>query len=101
MSRVPAGPPASHHGDINLRVTAVSEGAAGNFTVSGITTSDTLVAVVGVKLVLSEGTPNTIAFSAVNITSEFTITAVDTINNDGGTSLADTIVFVFWLDADL
>jgi hypothetical protein len=90
----------SHFTGLNLNLTTCNEGTAGNFSVPFISTDDVLLFVGGVKLVLSEGTPNTIAFTAVNITSEFTITAANTINNTGGTSLVDTAVFVLWLDMD-
>ncbi len=90
----------SHFSGLNLKVTALSEGIAGNFTVSGITSDDLIVAVVGVRLTLTEGTPNTVACAAVNVTPEFSITAANTINNSGGTSLADTVAFCIWLDKD-
>ena len=90
----------THFTGLNLKCTAIPEGAAGNHTVTGISTDDTLLAVVGWKPTLSEGTPNTIAVAAVNLTSEFTITAADTINNTGGTALTDTFALVVWLDLD-
>ena len=90
----------THLSGLNLKITAIPEGAAGNHTVTGITTDDSIIAVIGHKITLSEGTPNTQAVAAVNLTSEFTITAAETINNGGGTSLADTIAFVIWLDVD-
>ncbi len=67
---------------------------------TGISTDDTLIAVIGHKIALGEATPNTITVTAVNLTSEFTITAANTINNTGGTSLADSMVFAIWLDKD-
>ncbi len=91
----------THFSGINLKVTAIPEGAAGNHTVTGITTDDTILAVIGHKIALGEGTPNTITITAVNLTSEFTITAADTVNNTGGTSLADSLVLVIWYDKDL
>ncbi len=90
----------THFSGLNLKMTAITEGAAGNHTVAGIATEDTLLAVVGCKLTLSEATPNTIAFSAANLTSEFTITAANTINNTGGTNLTDSAFFCLWLDKD-
>lgn len=90
----------SHFSGLNIKVTAIPEGAAGNHTVTGITTNDVLLAVIGHKLALGEAAPNTITVTAVNLTSEFTITAADTINNGGGTSLADTMAFAIWLDVD-
>jgi hypothetical protein len=90
----------THLSGFNLKVTAIPEGAAGNHTVTGITTDDVLLAVIGHKITLSEGTPNTQAVAAVNLTSEFTITATNTINNSAGTALTDTFCLVFWLDKD-
>ncbi len=90
----------THLSGLNIKVTAIPEGAAGAHTVTGITTDDVLLAVVGHKITLSEGTPNTQAVAAVNLTSEFTISAANTIDNTGGTSLADTSAFVIWLDVD-
>ncbi len=90
----------THVSGFNLKITAIPEGSAGSHTVTGISTDDTLLAVIGHKIALSEGSPNTISVTAVNLTSEFTISAANTINNTGGTSLADTMVLVFWLDKD-
>lgn len=52
-------------------------GAAGNLTVTGITTAQTLAAVVGIKD--ADQTNH-------DFTAEFTITATNTINNTGGTA---------------
>ncbi len=90
----------SHFSGLNIKVSAIAEGAAGAHTVTGITTDDVILAVVGHKITLSEGSPNTIAVSALNLTSEFTITATNTIDNTGGSSLADSLVLVIWLDKD-
>ncbi len=90
----------THFSGLNIKFSVIAEAAAGNHTVTGITTSDTLLAVVGFTTVLTEGTPNTIAYTARDLTSEFSITANDTINNAGGTSLVDGWALVVWLDAD-
>ena len=90
----------THLSGINLKFTAVNEGVAGNHTVAGITTDDILIAVIAWKLTLSEATPNTIAFAGQNVTTEFTITSANTINNGGGTNLADCAVLCVWLDVD-
>ncbi len=90
----------THFSGLNLKVTAIPEGAAGNHTVTGITTDDVLIAVIGHKMALNEAAPPTMTITAVNLTSEFTISAADTIENGGHTSLADTWVLVFWLDVD-
>ena len=52
--------------------TIVAGGVAGNITVTGILPTDTLVAVLDI--------------AGADLTSEFTITAADTINNAAGTS---------------
>ncbi len=90
----------THFTGINLVSAVIAEGAAGNHTVTGIATADTLLAVVGFTVVLSEAAPNTIAFTAQDLTSEFSISAANTINNTGGTSLADGWALVLYLDRD-
>jgi hypothetical protein len=100
MSKIARSEPVTHHSSSNLRISALAEGAAGDFTLTGITLDDEILCVCGVKATLSAGTPNTVAFSAVNVTSEFSITAANTINNTAGTDLSDTILFCLWVDAD-
>ena len=78
--------------DVNLKVVAVSGGSAGDITVSGITTADALVAVIDVDVDTSTG-------GLTDLTSEFSITADDTINNGGGTATNNLIVVYF--DKDL
>lgn len=66
-----------------LRQTIVAGAAAGNVTVSGIKTTDKLVSVLDI--------------AGTDLTSEFDITAVDTINNTGGTSSAGSFLLVtYW-----
>lgn len=65
----------------------VAGGAAGNLTVSGIKTANRLIFV---GKIVDAGQ----AFS--DLTSEFTITAANTINNTGGTSTASSHVVVVW-----
>lgn len=62
---------------------AIAGGAAGNLTVTGITTSDTLVAVLNLT-------------AGGNLTSEFTITATNTINNALGTDTTGLILLVVY-----
>jgi hypothetical protein len=62
-------------------------GAAGNLTVTGIRTTHTLIAVL-------KNVDANDAFT--DLTSEFTITASDTINNTGGTTTASSHVFVVY-----
>lgn len=47
------------------------------------------------------GTAGTPTATASNLTSEFTITAANTINNAGGTATTGDILFVTWEDHDL
>lgn len=69
-----------------LVVTTASGGAAGDITVTGIGTDDVLVAVINLA-------------DAADLTSEFTITAADTINNTGGTATTDDDLLVFYYAA--
>ena len=62
------------------KTAVIAGGSAGNFTVTGITTSDVLLAVLYYPI--SGGNVT----SVTNLTSEFTISAADTINNTGGTA---------------
>ena len=63
-------------------------GAAGALTATGVKASDKLLLVQA--LTLSAGAPNAVA----DLTSEFSITADNTINNTGGTSTAGAFVAV-------
>lgn len=80
-----------------LKFAFVGEGAAGDFTVTGVATRDKLLKVLMVKLALGEAAPPTIAFTFADLTSEFTISAANTINNGGGTTLADAFALVVYL----
>jgi len=76
------------------RVFVVAGGAAGDFTITGIAVGDYLSSVVG--FLLTEAGPNGITI--LNLTSEFSITAANTINNGGGTSSAAGMLFVTYYD---
>ncbi len=76
------------------RVFVVAGGTAGDFTITGIVVGDLLSSVVG--FLLTTGTPNGITI--LNLTSEFTITAANTINNAAGTSSAAGMLFVTYFD---
>lgn len=68
---------------------AAVPGAAGNLTCTGVKLAqDRLLQVLAITHT------NGIATAAADLTSEFTITADDTINNTGGTSTANKIVLV-------
>lgn len=62
--------------------------AAGNVTVTGVKTTDKLIAVHSIAF--TAGVPSAVA----DLTSEFTISAENTLNNTGGTSSADMILLV-------
>jgi hypothetical protein len=63
----------------------VAGAAAGNITVTGIRVADEIESVVAFLL----GIPS-------DLTSEFTITAADTINNTGGTNTTGMVLVVNW-----
>lgn len=69
----------------------VAGAAAGNITVTGIKTRDTLVSVLRA---VGGGTDVT---DVTNLTSEFSITASNTINNTGGTATTGSKLVVTYL----
>lgn len=76
---------------VGLEAAVVAGAVAGDITVTGIRAEDDLVAV----FFHDPGGP-----SLTDLTSEFTITADDTINNTGGTSTAAGTVMVVWAAAN-
>lgn len=74
-----------------LNVTLVAGGSAGDHTVTGIATGDEIV------FVGHFSTAAAIATLA-DITSEFTVTAADTINNVGESDTTNDQLMVIWLD---
>lgn len=76
-----------------LKAKVVTGGSAGNFTVTGIKQGDELVAVIQLD---RDSTAANI--SLADLTSEFTITADDTINNTSGTATTGDKLLVFYLD---
>jgi hypothetical protein len=70
-----------------VSVTSHTGAVAGNVTATGVHVGDTLLSVVGVK---------TSDQSVHDFTSEFTITATNTINNSGGTTTAGYVLTVTW-----
>lgn len=92
------------HSKQNLRFALVNGGAAGDITVTGITVDDTLEAVFAAAFTINSGTPADddpidLTSSVGDVTSEFTITADDTINNTSGTATTDNILFVSYWDS--
>ena len=67
----------------------VAGGAAGDHTLTGILTTDHLLYVGNVDIG---------GDAITDLTSEFTISATNTINNDAGTSSAGGQLEVYWLD---
>jgi hypothetical protein len=106
---IPGGAAGSHTvngielGDVLVNVTAVplmnsfiptviAGGAAGAHTVTGIATTDSLIAVIE----MASGTgPST------DLTSEFSITGANTIDNTGGTATTGDFLWVYYGDTDL
>jgi len=72
-----------------LKMTVIAGGAAGNHTVTGIATEDHLVSVIHLDLGANGET---------DLTSEFTISAANTINNTGGTDTSNDTLLVMYFD---
>ena len=90
---------------LNLRMAVVNGGAAGNLTVTGISTDDIIERIFAAAFTINAATPADnspidLTASAGDLTSQFSVTAADTINNTGGTTTANNIVFVLYWDAD-
>ena len=73
-----------------VRTTIVAGAAAGDRTVAGIKTRDHLVSVLFIDATDASET-------YADRTSEFTISAADTINNTGGTTSAGGALVVTWI----
>lgn len=73
-----------------LKQTVVAGGAAGDITVTGITTNDRIVSVLHLDI---GGNAES------DLTSEFSITAADTINNAGGTATSSDTLIVTYVTA--
>lgn len=75
-----------------IKMALVAGAVAGNVTVTGIATADSLIGVLHL--------PDGGAIDAMaDLTSEFTITAANTINNAAGTSSASGALLIFYQDA--
>lgn len=75
-----------------VKVFLAAGAAAGNVTVTGIATGDKLVSVLRM---IGAGTDVT---DVSDLTSEFTVTAANTINNTGGTATSGSRLVVLYLD---
>lgn len=92
------------HSKQNLRFALANGGAAGDITVTGIGAEDILESVFAGAFTINSATPADndpidLTSSVGDVTSEFSITAADTINNTGGTSTADNILIVAYWDS--
>lgn len=70
-----------------MKTATIDGDSAGDLTVSGIKPTDTLVAV------------QDVAAADANLVDEFTISAVDTINNDDGTDTTGMVLLIIWYSA--
>lgn len=71
--------------DVALRTRTIAGGVAGNLTCTGIAVGDKLKAVQRVNA------------AGADLSSEFSITAADTINNAGGTNTTGMTLLVVWI----
>ncbi len=78
-----------------IKMFGVNGTVVGDFTITGITTDDKLL---GVTAFAYDGTGD--ITSSLNLLSEFTITAANTINNAGGTTTTDMGLLVLYADYD-
>jgi len=90
----PAGQHLSHGGAIQFA--RVKGGAAGSLTVTGIATTDVLYKVMGLYKYSGLYALNT----SIDFTAEFSIIAANTINNTGGTTTSNWVLFVSYEDMD-
>jgi hypothetical protein len=89
----------SHLTGLNLKIAFLDGGAAGAHTLTGIATDDNLLYVGH----LTTSVDATFGFgidSFADLTSEFSISAADTIDNTGGTATTNDHLVVLWLDRD-
>jgi hypothetical protein len=82
----------------SLKQAVISGGAAGAHTVTGIAASDRLVSVVRLDVEVDTGTSasgNKVQ-AASALTSEFAVSAANTIDNTGGTNTTGDLLLVTW-----
>jgi hypothetical protein len=96
--RYQKGPPPGFTGLITkVILTPLVGTTAGNNTLTGIKlNADYIISIKAFKLTLTEGTPNTYVWAVADVTSEFNITANDTINNTSGTDMTGYLLMVQW-----
>lgn len=89
----------THLSGLNLKIAVLAGGAAGAHTLTGITTDDALL-YVGHLTTAVEATFGFSVSSFADLSSEFSISAADTIDNTGGTATTNDHLFVLWMDVD-
>lgn len=72
----------------DLNFSLISGGAAGDHTVTGIASGDEILAVLHY----------TTGAALADLTSEFSVSAANTINNTGGTDTTSDQLLVIWFD---
>lgn len=77
-----------------IKTAVIAGGSAGDLTVTGIATTDRLVAVIRLDRDATAANVN-----LGNLTSEFSITATNTINNAGGTATTGDALLVIYESA--
>jgi hypothetical protein len=80
----------------DLKQKFVKGGAAGNLTVTGVEVGDPIYWVTGV----GKYSANLFIATNLDFTSEFSITAADTINNTGKSATSGWILAVGWGDVN-
>lgn len=88
----------SHFSDLPIAIRLVPGGTAGDISVSGITTKDSLMAVEQLSLTVDTGDGSINNVSTSDLLDEFTIASDGTINNDGGTDTSNTALLVMWIE---
>ena len=78
--------------ELRTITTVVVGGAAGNFTVTGIDPTKNKI----VQVLYFAGTATPTLTGETDITGQFTITALNTINNTGGTNTTNGVLNVVW-----
>jgi len=76
-----------------MRTFVAAGAAAGDVTITGIALGDKLISVLAHQVSGADGID-----SVADLTSEFTITAADTINNGSATSSANGFLVVLYYD---
>lgn len=78
-----------------LKITPVKGSTAGTFTVTGIATADKILSASKIEF----GTDGDI-YTVVDLTSEFSISAANTVTNASGTNSTDALLLILWADYD-